>query len=1076
MRFILFILLLVSSLTVSAATFIVTSNADSGPGTLRQALTDAAANGSAEKDYINFNLPDLSEAGRTITLVSRLPDVSSNLVIDGTTQTGATFRLTDARIKIMTPFNNNAFTVFNGTGQNNIGFYGLYIFDYSDILLSRPDLKSRIGFNLIQCSNIEIGAAHKGNRITGFNLYSIYLESSDNIEIKNNIVGISDSSFFDTNNGNGGFSSGYTGTINLIKCNNIMLGGNSDEGNIIFTIVNFSFYQLTTSKVSIKSNNFLVYPDGISTEWYFEYYLGAVSFSTIFSTDTKNTEESLTKEAIVDIDFSNNITGCQLGIFRFDFIAGSINFTHNFFNLARDGVTKVTYNNLQMPPQLPVSVNYCNAQFNFGSNDVSKKNFFDNVTAAVTGGSTPNIFLRYNDFRCVADSAYGNYHTSYAAGPPYVLPTVSITGVNTQSGQTTINGKATPNSLVDIYSSESCQGACSIRSYIKTVNADATGNWQTTVNSLTGIFYASATLNNQTSLFKTFEVNTDNINIQHLRCDSRASITGLVVPAGVDYYWTDHDGNKISTELDLTVNKPGQYRLVIGGGCITSAWFEVLDERVIVFDDFLKKTNISCGKNDGSITGLFVYDPLNKISTKTWINEAGITVGNTTDIAGLPAGDYTLQIKTADGCSTSYGPIKLVNTSGPNIDQSSASITPTPCGQSKGSITNINVTGTGVLKYSWRNEQNQEVATTKDLINKPSGKYTLQITDEGNCGPVSSSPIEIPEVNGITLDESNINPTAATCNNNGAITGIVTGNAISLTWKDASNNTVGTSANLQNVPAGDYYLIATNATCSKQSKTYHIAQQNITIPEYPFSITPSCFDTNTGAISINTDGLVKAYRWMNSNNDNVGSQANLTNVFPGQYSLYLTNQNGCENFYKTYTVTQLTVTPPSVTDVQLCNSGSAYISVNNPSSGVKYRLYGNDGDLLPLDEQNGGKFKINISTGRSYFISQFNGTCESQRSEIKVSIGISAVNIANAITPNGDGINDNWIIKGIENYPAAKVQVFNRYGQQVFESKGYSTPFNGTMNGSLLPTGTYYYIINLNSGCDLLSGSLTIIR
>lgn len=40
-----------------AETFTVTSNADSGPGTLREALTKAAANGSAEKDYIYFNLP-----------------------------------------------------------------------------------------------------------------------------------------------------------------------------------------------------------------------------------------------------------------------------------------------------------------------------------------------------------------------------------------------------------------------------------------------------------------------------------------------------------------------------------------------------------------------------------------------------------------------------------------------------------------------------------------------------------------------------------------------------------------------------------------------------------------------------------------------------------------------------------------------------------------------------------------------------------------------------------------------------------------------------------------------------------
>jgi len=64
----------------------------------------------------------------------------------------------------------------------------------------------------------------------------------------------------------------------------------------------------------------------------------------------------------------------------------------------------------------------------------------------------------------------------------------------------------------------------------------------------------------------------------------------------------------------------------------------------------------------------------------------------------------------------------------------------------------------------------------------------------------------------------------------------------------------------------------------------------------------------------------------------------------------------------------------------------------------------------------------------------------------------------------------------MENYPDALVQLFNRYGQKLFESKGYPQPFNGTANGKPLPYGTYYYIINLNKNCSLLSGSLTIIR
>ena len=91
-------------LKVYSAVFTVINNADSGSGTLREALTLAAANGSADQDFIYFNLPGLNEAGRTITITSRLPDVSSNLTIDASTQPGAVFGISSARVQLLTAF------------------------------------------------------------------------------------------------------------------------------------------------------------------------------------------------------------------------------------------------------------------------------------------------------------------------------------------------------------------------------------------------------------------------------------------------------------------------------------------------------------------------------------------------------------------------------------------------------------------------------------------------------------------------------------------------------------------------------------------------------------------------------------------------------------------------------------------------------------------------------------------------------------------------------------------------------------------------------------------------------------
>lgn len=84
--------------------------------------------------------------------------------------------------------------------------------------------------------------------------------------------------------------------------------------------------------------------------------------------------------------------------------------------------------------------------------------------------------------------------------------------------------------------------------------------------------------------------------------------------------------------------------------------------------------------------------------------------------------------------------------------------------------------------------------------------------------------------------------------------------------------------------------------------------------------------------------------------------------------------------------------------------------------------------------------------------------------------------IVNAFTPNGDGINDTWTIKYLETYPGNTVDVFNRQGEKVYSSVGYAEPWDGRYRGSILPTGTYYYIINPKNGRKVIAGNVTIIK
>jgi len=106
-----------------------------------------------------------------------------------------------------------------------------------------------------------------------------------------------------------------------------------------------------------------------------------------------------------------------------------------------------------------------------------------------------------------------------------------------------------------------------------------------------------------------------------------------------------------------------------------------------------------------------------------------------------------------------------------------------------------------------------------------------------------------------------------------------------------------------------------------------------------------------------------------------------------------------------------------------------------------------------------------------------NNKCEASGSiTITVSGGASKVLVPNAFSPNGDGINDTWVITNLSAYPGATVDVFNRYGQLVFHSENNSKTWDGTFNGNPLPMATYYYIIDLKNNEKKIAGSVTIFK
>lgn len=1148
----LFFLLLFCFLGVKtfADVFVVTSNADSGPGTLRDALTQAAANGSTVKDYINFNIADQSVAGRTITIKNTLPDVSSNLIIDGTTQPGSNFGVSAAKVRVVLSYWTNTvpqifcLSIFN---QHDVELYGLMLDKDPSFFGSYGSFT--VGLFIQNSQNITIGAPGKGNvfknfenDIGGNDFYRpTQATVSNHVKISANFIGINE-------DGTSVCALG-SASIKLGAIENFTLGGNTAaEGNVCYgtgiTVKGGDNTPLDLGTTLISHNIF-----GLN-------YLGTAAL-TNGTSNTNGFSVADYYNSFKNIEITDNIS---LGEFQ-------ISPTGSFFKIQGNKIgTDITGKIIIPHLSFGVVLGYCTGGGIIGGTGPGEANIFagcgdgslfNNLYGVIENIDTRGVEVVNNIFEC--NNGLRANHLSTSNDTSFPLGAVSITSRTTNS----LSGTATPNSRVDLYYSLICN-YCEPQQLFASVTTDASGNWTYNGNLSNYSVVAAATINGQTSEFTSlaFTNQATDVKIKMACGGNNGAITGLTSSNTSSYQWYDANGNIVGNTLDLVNVSAGKYHLVISNGYCTnsSTVYEIKDASNQIDNSNQKISPASCNSSNGSIFGLRAAS----YSSLSWTDGSGTVIGKTLDLSNLKVGSYTLTLNTSDGCTQVYGPITVPNSNGPNINQSAIAIQSTSCGQTAGAIKGITATGLGTLAYSWKNAAGAEVGTAADLSNQAAGVYTLQVTDQTTCGPVYSAAINIPETNGIIMDEAAVKTTIASCGlANGTVTGIKVTSATQYQWTNASGKVVATTTDLTGAVVGSYTLTASNSYgCVKTSKVYQVSQQALTVyPQYASVITNACYSEPNGSISFTTDALIKSVRWV-YNGSNFSNASAISNLAAGTYQLYLTDANGCEQLYNSYTVktaaqlqiiqgsgtivvdgcslktgsvtgVQVTggfppytyswtnssgkivssamdltgvgadiytisitdsrscalvtasyevqnqdnvIAPPFVSYVQICAPGNAIISVNNPQSGLTYKLYDSETAVGPISQQTGGRFTVNAKANSTFYVSQVSGSCESSRTAVTVSVGISATDIPNAITPNADGINDYWKIPGIENYPQAMVRIYNRNGQQVFESRGYATAFNGTYNGKLLPYGVYYYVIELSNSCNLLSGSITIVR
>ncbi len=114
-----------------------------------------------------------------------------------------------------------------------------------------------------------------------------------------------------------------------------------------------------------------------------------------------------------------------------------------------------------------------------------------------------------------------------------------------------------------------------------------------------------------------------------------------------------------------------------------------------------------------------------------------------------------------------------------------------------------------------------------------------------------------------------------------------------------------------------------------------------------------------------------------------------------------------------------------------------------------------------------------------YMICDSGNQCDTAR--VSVSMKDQLLEFPQMISPNGDGINDQFVIKGLSVYPGSTLTIFSRHGEIVYHSENYQndwagTRVKGTMADCQVPSGTYYYLFHPGGTARILKGFLYIAR
>jgi gliding motility-associated-like protein len=547
--------------------------------------------------------------------------------------------------------------------------------------------------------------------------------------------------------------------------------------------------------------------------------------------------------------------------------------------------------------------------------------------------------------------------------------------------------------------------------------------------------------------------------------------------ASYTYTWMPN----VSSSDSATNLTAGVYGLTVtdANNCSIATSIEITEPSSALAIDSITKTDVRCnGGNNGSAT-VFVSGGTTSY-TYTWTPNAGAG----SNVSNLTAGGYAILVTDNNGCTVTSS----VSISEPSQITSTSTKTDVNCnGASDGTIS-INTTGGTPSVSGYRYTWNPNVSDSSTAINLSAGNYAITVSDSLLCTTTVAVTISEPAsmiLNGVVLN--------ATCylGTDGRITVTATGGASPYSYQISSDNGVTFTNNANNVFTNltnqSYIVRVSDANSCSIDQTY-VVTAPVAITAQFVTDSVSCFGDSDGSVRvINTIGGNGGYIYQLAAITN--SSGVFTNLGSGTYPLVITDSKNC-----TVTFNPVVGEPEELLLDITANPSSAYqdsiviklgdivqLNANTNYSNVVFQWTPSMG--LSCDDCDDPLLATNYSikyTVKATVI-PVRKECIATKSLAVTVLKDYQLYIPNSFTPNGDGVNDMYEIFG--NKAIIKFwsfDLYNRWGEKVFESNDINFQWDGRYKGVPVSQGVYVYHLNVvfidNHKETDLRGSITILR